>query len=59
LDIDGGDGRDKNIPYGPYEGDKPKVGKDGSPIMPGQPRPEDRVIPFPAYGDVGGQNGFV
>jgi hypothetical protein len=27
--------------------------------MPGQPRPEDRVIPFPQYGDVGGQNGFV
>ena len=51
------DGRDENMPYGPYqvEGHKCEVGKNGSCIQPGNPRPEDRKIKFPDYKDVGGE----
>lgn len=51
------DGRDENMAYGPYqvEGHKCKVGKNGSCIIPGAPRPEDRVVTFPMYKDVGGE----
>ena len=56
------DGRDENMPYGPYQVEghgKCEVGKNGSCIIPGHERPEDRKIVFPAYKDAGGENGFI